>query len=138
VALIEPEMRGNVDHDAASRLMGVVANREGPVIIVGVSPSQLADGSEVMLSIFTQEGLYRMRRHRTGMATADSGSTQSMKPNVSSVETGPAIRCISTSSWLPSTVTPATSPARHRIRVSVASEWPPIGACREERTLLSC
>jgi hypothetical protein len=54
-------MRGNVDHDAASRLMGVVANSEGPLIIVGVSPSQLADGSEVMVSIFTQEGLYRMR-----------------------------------------------------------------------------
>jgi hypothetical protein len=61
VALIEPEMQGHVDHDAASRLMGVVANSEGPLIIVGVSPSQLADGSEVMVSIFTQEGLYRLR-----------------------------------------------------------------------------
>jgi hypothetical protein len=61
VALIEPDMQGHVDHDAASRLMGVVANSEGPLIIVGLSPSQLADGSEVMVSIFTREGLYRMR-----------------------------------------------------------------------------
>jgi hypothetical protein len=61
VALIEPEVNGHVDHDAAHRLMGVVANSEGPVVIMGVSPSQLADGSEVTVSIFTAEGLYRMR-----------------------------------------------------------------------------
>jgi PilZ domain len=61
VALIEPEVHGQVDHDAGHRLMGVVANSEGPLIILGVSASQLADGSEVMVSIFTPEGLYRMR-----------------------------------------------------------------------------
>ena len=61
VALIEPEVLGHADHDAASRLIGVVALSDGPLTIVGVAASELADGAEVMVSIFTAEGLYRMR-----------------------------------------------------------------------------
>jgi PilZ domain len=61
VALIEPDMGGHVDHDTANRLIGVVAGGDGVLTIVGVAASQLADAVEVVVSIFTAEGLYRMR-----------------------------------------------------------------------------
>jgi hypothetical protein len=61
VALIEPEEGGQVDHDAASRMIGVVAGSDGVVTIVGVAAPQLADAAEVVVSIFTAEGLYRIR-----------------------------------------------------------------------------
>ena len=54
-------MLGHADRDTASRLIGVVALSDGPLTIVGVAASELADGAEVMVSIFTAEGLYRMR-----------------------------------------------------------------------------
>jgi hypothetical protein len=61
VALIEPEQGGHADPDAASRSIGVVAGGDGVLTIVGVAASKLADGADVVVSIFTAEGLYRMR-----------------------------------------------------------------------------
>jgi hypothetical protein len=75
VALIEPQEGGHVDHDAANRLIGVVAGNEGVLTIVGVADSPLVDPAEVMVSIFTAEGLYRIRatsnRSGAGRLTID-------------------------------------------------------------------
>ncbi len=61
VALVEPDIGGHVDHDAANRMIGMVTGSDGTVTIVGLASSHLADGADVLVSIFTSDALYRLR-----------------------------------------------------------------------------
>jgi hypothetical protein len=64
-ALIEPEEHSALGRRYAEPLTGTVDNGDdgddGPLIIVGVSPSDIADGTEVMVSVFSPDALYRIR-----------------------------------------------------------------------------
>jgi PilZ domain len=62
VALIEPQARGRGGHARACPLIGVVGAGSGDVLTVtGVSSPNLADGTEVVVSIFAPEALYRLQ-----------------------------------------------------------------------------
>jgi hypothetical protein len=62
VALIEPQNGGDSRQIHLSPLTGVVDNSDQEVLtLIGVSPSDLADGTDVVVSIFAPEALYRIR-----------------------------------------------------------------------------
>lgn len=62
IALVEPQERGRDGRARACPLIGVVdADGEGLLTIVGVSSPNLADGTEVIVSIFAPEALYRIK-----------------------------------------------------------------------------
>ena len=63
VALIEPQMRGRAGFARPCPLIGVVdTEREHDWLsIIGVSSPNLADGTEVVVSIFGPDALYRIR-----------------------------------------------------------------------------
>jgi hypothetical protein len=59
VALIAPASNDQLEHDR--RLIGIVSGTVGTLTVVGLSVSDLADGSDIVVSIFTGEGLYKIR-----------------------------------------------------------------------------
>jgi PilZ domain len=62
IALIEPEEFGCAGPDRAIPLTGIVDVGTSEVLtLIGVSSPDLADGSEVIVSIFAPEALYRIR-----------------------------------------------------------------------------
>ncbi len=61
-ALIEPEEFGPLGWRYAKPLTGLVDDASHDhLTIVGVSPADLVDGTEVMISVFSPEALYRIR-----------------------------------------------------------------------------
>jgi hypothetical protein len=61
-ALIEPEEIGPLGRRYAEPLTGTVGDDDNEhLTIVGVSPPDIADGTEVMVSVFSPEALYRIR-----------------------------------------------------------------------------
>ena len=62
IALIEPQERGRAGHARPCPLIGVVgAGSDEVLTVTGVSSPNLADGTEVVVSIFAPEALYRLR-----------------------------------------------------------------------------
>jgi hypothetical protein len=62
VALIEPQEGGHPLPKPATPLTGVVGpGTDGELTIMGVSSSDLDNGTEVVVSIFAPEALYRIR-----------------------------------------------------------------------------
>jgi hypothetical protein len=61
-ALIEPEEIGPLGRRNAEALTGTVGDGDNEhLTIVGVSPTDIADGTEVMVSVFSPDALYRIR-----------------------------------------------------------------------------
>jgi hypothetical protein len=61
VALIEPEEFGPHGWRWADPVSGVVDNVDDDLVTIGVAAADLIDGSEVMVSVFAPDALYRIR-----------------------------------------------------------------------------